>query len=74
LRREDLASLQFVREWIDCCRWTWSADRQVRWSFAEVQRGGDNGDSDKREADGARDGGKIEETAAHQWNICALPG
>jgi hypothetical protein len=74
LRGKHLASLQFVREWIDCCRRTWSVDRQARWSLAEVQRGGDDGDSDKGEADGARDGGKIEETAAHQWNICALPG
>jgi len=49
-------------------------DWQVGWSFAEVQRRGDDGDSDKDEADGARNGGKIEETAAHQWNICALPG
>ena len=47
-------------------------DRRARWSFAEVQRGGDYGDSDKGEADGARNGGQ--ETAAHQWNICAEPG
>jgi len=49
-------------------------DRRAQWSLAEVQRSDDDGDSDKGEADGARDGGKIEETAAHQWNICALPG
>ncbi len=41
-------------------------DWQVGWSFAEAQRRGDYGGSDKGEADGARDGGKIEETAAHQ--------
>ena len=42
------------------------ADRRIRisddWRFF------------KGEADGADNGGKIEETAVHQWNICALPG
>jgi hypothetical protein len=74
LRGKHLASLQFVSEWIDCCRRTWSVDWQARCSFAEVQRRGDDGDGDEDETRGARDGGQIEETAAHQWNICALPG
>ena len=47
--------------------------RDARRACTKVQRGGDDCDGDQGEADGARDGGKIEETAAHQWNICAEP-
>jgi hypothetical protein len=62
---EYLALLQFVRERIGGRRGTCSVVRRARWSLTEVQRGGDNCDSDQGEAGGARDGGKIEETAAH---------
>lgn len=39
----------------------------------EVQRRGDDRDRNERESNGARDGRKVEQTTAHQWNICALP-
>ena len=41
---------------------------------AKMQRGGNDRDGDQGEAGGAADGGQVEETAAHQWNICAEPG
>ena len=40
----------------------------------EMQRGGNDRGGDQCEAGGPGDGGQVEETAAHQWNICAEPG
>jgi hypothetical protein len=39
-----------------------------------MQRGGDDYDRGQSEADGAADRWNVEETPAHQWNICAEPG
>ena len=45
----------------------------ARLACPKMQRGGDDRDGDQGEADGAADRGHVEETAAHQWNICAEP-
>ena len=47
---------------------------EARVVLAEMQRGGNDRDGDQSEAGDAGDGGQVEETAAHQWNICAEPG
>jgi hypothetical protein len=45
----------------------------VRLAGPKVQRGGNDRGGDQSEADGTGDCRQVEKTAAHQWNICALP-
>jgi hypothetical protein len=73
LRGEHLTPLEFRRERIESRRRTHMQTLDDWLACPEVQRCRDDRDRNKRESNGARDGRKVEQTAAHQWNICALP-
>jgi hypothetical protein len=73
LRGEHLTPLEFRRERIEGRSWTHMLTQDVCLACPEVQRCGDDRDRYERESKGARDGWKVEQTAAHQWNIRALP-
>jgi hypothetical protein len=74
LRRERLTPPQFHSELI---RGGGGSHVQslVAWGTRpKMQRGGHDYGGDESEAGGAADCWNIEETPAHQWNICAEPG
>jgi hypothetical protein len=73
LRGEHLTSLEFRSERIEGpCR-THTQTLEAWLACPRVQGCGDDRDRNERESNGARDGRKVEWTAVHQWNICALP-
>jgi DNA-binding transcriptional LysR family regulator len=74
LCREDLTPLELLGERVGVRRWGDMQSLDARLTCPKMQRRSDDRDGDHGEAHGTADRRHVEETPAHQWNICAEPG